>query len=90
VPRLMPLWALYGGTVSRPAMNEREHLVQADRHIAECKARIERQRRVIQQTEQRGQDTLWARETLKTWEASLRVFEAHRQLILDRLKDVEQ
>jgi hypothetical protein len=72
------------------AMNEREHLAQADRHIAECKACIERQREVIRQAEERGQATIWARETLKTWEASLRVFEAHRQLILDQLKDVEQ
>jgi hypothetical protein len=54
------------------------------------KACIERQREVIRQAEEKGQATLWARETLKTWEASLRVFEAHRQLILDRLKDVEQ
>jgi hypothetical protein len=72
------------------AMNERDHLVQTDRHIAECKARIERQRELIRQTGERGQATLWARETLKTWEASLRVFAAHRQLIVDRLKDVER
>ena len=71
-------------------MNEREQLVQADRHIAECKARIERQRQVMQQAEQRGQNTLWAKETLKTWEESLRVFEKHRQMIVDRLKDAER
>jgi hypothetical protein len=71
-------------------MSEREHLAQADRNIAECKARIERQRQVIQQAEQEGQNTLWAKETLKTLEASLRVFETHRQLIVDRLKDVER
>src|SRR5258706_13584833 len=71
-------------------MNKCEHLVQADRHIAECKARIERQRQVIQQAEQRGQNTLWAKETLKTWEENLRVFEKHRQMIVDRLKDAER
>jgi hypothetical protein len=71
-------------------MKERDHLVQADRYIAECKARIERQREVIRQAEEAGQNTFWAKETLKTWEASLRVFEAHRQLILDRLKAVER
>src|SRR5260370_33591309 len=71
-------------------MNKCEHLVQADRHIAECKARIERQRQVIQQAEQRGQNTLWAKETLKTWEESLRVFENHRQMILDRLNDPDR
>jgi sRNA-binding protein len=67
-------------------MSEREHLAHADRNIAECKARIERQRQVIRQAEQEGQNTLWAKETLKTWEASLRVFETHRQMIVDRLK----
>ena len=71
-------------------MDKREQLVQADRHIAECKARIERQRHVIQRAEQRGQNTLWAKETLKTWEESLRVFEKHRQMIVDRLKDAER
>jgi hypothetical protein len=37
-----------------------------------------------------GQNTLWAKETLKTWVASLRVFETHRQLIADRLKNVRR
>ena len=71
-------------------MSEREQLAQADRNIAECKARIERQRQAIRQAEQEGQNTLWAKETLKTWLASLHVFETHRQLIVDRLKDVER
>jgi hypothetical protein len=53
--------------------------------VAECKARIERQRQVVQQAEQVGQNTLWAKETLKTLEASVRVFETYRQLIVDRL-----
>jgi hypothetical protein len=71
-------------------MSGREHLAQADRNIAECKTRIERQRQVLRQAAQEGQNTLSAKETLKTWEASLRVFETHRQLIVDRLKNVQR
>ena len=61
----MPNYALGCGRAKRALQRQK----------AECKARIERQRQVIQQAEQRGQNTLWAKETLKTWEESLRVFE---------------
>ena len=36
---------------------ERKHLAQADRHIAECKGHIARQEKVICQMRQRGQET---------------------------------
>jgi FixJ family two-component response regulator len=64
---------------------EREHLVQADRHIAECKQYIARQREIIQRMAQDGHSTELAESLLDALEVSLRAFERHRQLILDRL-----
>jgi hypothetical protein len=69
------------------AVNEREHLAQADRHIAECKAHVARHRELIWEIEQRGNDASWAEEMLQALEETLRVFEKHRQLIVDQLKD---
>jgi protein-disulfide isomerase-like protein with CxxC motif len=43
---------------------ERKHLAQADRHIAECKGHIANQEEVIRQLAQRGQPTLWAEDML--------------------------
>ena len=71
-------------------MNERDHLVQTDRHIADCKAHIARQRQIIQRGIERGHDVQWAEELLGCFEASLRTLERHRQLILERLKEAEQ
>jgi len=69
---------------------EREHLVQADRYIAECKAHITRHRKLIQEVEQKSQDASWAREALQAFEKTLQLFEQHRQLIVDRLRYMEQ
>jgi hypothetical protein len=68
-------------------MREREHLVQADRFIAECKNRIARQRDVIASAFQKGHATEVPVSMLRAFEVSLRAFETHRQLILDRQKD---
>ncbi len=68
-------------------MREREHLTQVDRFIAECKNRIARQREVIASAFQNGEATEVPVSMLRALEASLRAFETHRQLILDRLKD---
>jgi hypothetical protein len=68
-------------------MREREHLTQVDRFIAECKNRIARQREVIASAFQNGDATEVPVSMLRALEASLRAFETHRQLILDRLKD---
>ena len=66
---------------------EREHLVQAERHIAEAKAHIARQKEMIAQLERGGYETDLALSTLRALELSLRGFELHRDLILDRLDD---
>ena len=68
------------------AVNEREHLIQADRHIADCKAHIARQRQIIQRGKKEAHDVQWAEELLGCFEASLRTLEGHRQLILERLR----
>jgi hypothetical protein len=51
---------------------ERKHLVETDRHIAECKAYIAKQRDLIQRAIQQGRSAEVAEETLEALEASLR------------------
>jgi hypothetical protein len=65
-------------------VNEHEHLTLADRHIAECRARITRQRLRIGRAIQQGHDTDAAEDTLDALKVSLRALERHRELILDR------
>jgi hypothetical protein len=71
-------------------MSEREHLAQAERLIAKCKNSIARQREVIAKAFQKGHDTEVPLSMLRALEASLRAFETHRQLILDRQKKAER
>jgi 6-phosphogluconate dehydrogenase len=68
-------------------MSEREHLVQADRLIDECKERIATQREVIANAVQRGQSIEVVASMLRAFEASLRALEKHRQLVFDRMTD---
>ena len=63
-------------------MIDRDPLSQVDRLIADCKKRIARQREVVASGFQEGGDT----EVPVSMSASLRAFERHRQLILDRQK----
>jgi len=65
---------------------ERKHLVETDRHIAECKAHIAKQRELIERAIQQGRSTEVAETTLESLETSLRAFERQRQRLLDRLK----
>jgi hypothetical protein len=64
---------------------ERRHLAQADRHIAECKALIARQEELVRRIAQRGQPTDWAQNTLRAFESNLRAFEAHRNEIVAQI-----
>ena len=66
---------------------EREHLAQANRHIAECKSHIARQREIIQELVEKGQDTELAVSMLHALRDSLHAFERHRARIIERLKD---
>jgi hypothetical protein len=65
---------------------ERKHLVETDRHIAECEAYIAKQRDLIERAIQQGRSTEVAEETLEALETSLRALERQRQRLLDRLK----
>jgi hypothetical protein len=67
---------------------ERKHLVETDRHIAECKEYIAKQRELIERAIQLGRSTEVAETTLEALEASLR--ERQRRLLLDRLKERER
>ena len=69
---------------------ERKHLVETDRHIAECKNYIAKQRELIDRAIQRGRSTEVAETTLEALETSLREFERQRRLLLDRLKERER
>jgi hypothetical protein len=79
-----------GGLGERPVTElERKHLVETDRHIAECEAYIANQRDLIERAIQQGRSTEVAAETLEASEASLRALERQRQRLLDRLKERE-
>jgi len=69
---------------------ERKHLVETDRHIAECKAHIAKQRELIERAIQKGRSTEVAETTLESLETSLRAFERQRRLLLDRLQERER
>ena len=69
---------------------ERKNLVETDRHIAECKEYIAKQRELIERAIQLGRSTEVAETTLEALEASFRAFERRRQLLLDRLKGRER
>ena len=69
---------------------ELEHLRQTERHIAEAKALIERQREVIRELRQLGHPTEVAGSALRALEGNLQAFERHRDLILTWVKDQER
>jgi uncharacterized protein YigA (DUF484 family) len=63
---------------------EREHLAQADRHIAEARDRIARQKEVIAELARGGHQTDVAMSMLHALEHCLHAFEEHRKVVLDR------
>jgi len=74
----------------RCVRTERKHLVETDRHIAECKNYIAKQRELIERAIQRGRSTEVAETTLEALEESLRAFERRRRSLLDRLQERER
>ena len=71
-------------------MTHHEDLAEAGRLIADCMDRIARQRDVIASAFQKGHATEVPVSMLRALEASLRAFEGHRLLIVDRQKDTER
>ena len=68
---------------------EREHLVDADRHIAAAKHQVEQQKRVIEKLVQDGHDTRTARSLLGAMERGLDALEHHRAIVLEMIKTLE-
>ena len=69
---------------------DRQALPQVERLIIESKKRIARQRDVVAAAFQEGHDTEIPVSMLRAFEVSLRAFERHRQLIVDRQKKPER
>jgi len=65
---------------------ERRHLAQADRHIAQAKGYVVRQRLIIDRLAARGLSTDDAYLTLAAFEGTLQAFERHRATILSSLR----
>lgn len=57
---------------------EQQHLQEAERHVAEGREHINKQRQIIAELERDGHDTSTARELLETLEQSQRMHEEHR------------
>jgi hypothetical protein len=71
------------------AKREREHLAQANRHIARAQKDIAGQKRLIEKLGRSGHDIGVALSMLRALEYALYAFERHRDLIMKRLKDDE-
>ena len=61
----------------------RSHLAQANRYIAEMKADIARERVILEHALDAGHPLEVAESMLHALEGALRIFEKHRQLVLD-------
>jgi hypothetical protein len=71
--------------VARKFMNQQKHLAEA-RHIAELTVQIIRQRAIVKDALDTGQQSEMAESLLYALEESLAAFEKHRELVLDQLK----
>jgi hypothetical protein len=81
-PRLSP--ASVAQPISRT--QELEHLAQVDWHIAEVSAHIKRQRLRVEHALETSQPSELVDSMLHAFEASLRAFQKHRELVLIQLK----
>ena len=64
----------------------RSHLAQANRYIAEMRADIARERVIVEYALDAGYPSEVAESMLHALEGALRIFEKHRELVLDQLK----
>jgi hypothetical protein len=64
----------------------RSHLAQANRYIAEMRADIARERVYLEHALDAGCPSEVAESMLHALEGALRIFEKHRELVLDQLK----
>jgi len=68
---------------------ERDELIQADRHLAEGERRIAEQIQLIEWMTRHGYDTIVAKDLLRLLEETLTIWKQHRQLILDAIARYE-
>ena len=66
---------------------KQDYLAQAERHIAIAQDRIARQKRIIDELVQAGQETDCAISMLHALETCLHAFEQHREMIFERCKN---
>jgi ferritin-like metal-binding protein YciE len=66
-------------------VDERAHLAQVDRHIAETKEHIRKQEQLIARLTARGRNLDEAEDFLSVLGGTLKVLKQQRLLILDRL-----
>jgi hypothetical protein len=64
----------------------RSHLAQANRYIAEMRADIARERVIVEHALDASYPTEVAESMLQALEGAPRIFEKHRELVLDQLK----
>lgn len=69
---------------------EERHLEQANRHIAEATARIERQAEIVMRLSRDGHDATQAEALLQTFEQSLALAHEHRDRILQEIDNLEK
>jgi hypothetical protein len=60
------------------------HLAEANKHVAEAAARIDQQRRLIEQLRADGHDTESAERLLASFVGVLSAMEGHRDLMLSK------
>jgi len=66
---------------------KQDYLAQAERHLAIVQERVARQKKIIDELVQGGQETDCAVSMLHALETCLHVFEQHREMIFEQCKN---
>ena len=66
---------------------KQDYLAQAERHISIAQERIARQKKIIDELIQRGEETDCATSMLHALETCLHAFAQHREVIFERCND---
>ena len=66
---------------------KQDYLAQAERHLAKVQEHVARQKRIIDELVQAGQETDCAVSMLHALETCLHAFEQHREMIFERCKN---
>jgi len=66
---------------------KQDYLAQAERHLAIVQERVARQKKIVDQLVQEGQETDCAVSMPHALETCLHAFEQHREMIFERCKN---